>query len=57
MDPHAASVTYSYRIWAEVYECLVGYDEHFKIAPRLAVSWVLADATTWHGAKVRRDQT
>jgi len=39
MDPHAVASAYNARVLQQVYEPLVGRDERFRIAPRLALSW------------------
>jgi peptide/nickel transport system substrate-binding protein len=39
MDPHAVASAYNARVLNQVYEPLVGRDERFRIAPRLALSW------------------
>ncbi len=47
MDPHALALLYHSRIAFQVYEGLVGRDEHFMLEPALAVSWQALDAKTW----------
>jgi peptide/nickel transport system substrate-binding protein len=39
MDPHALASVYNNRVLSQIYEPLVDRDEHFKMGPRLALSW------------------
>jgi peptide/nickel transport system substrate-binding protein len=43
MDPHAIASLYNNRVLSQVYEPLVGRDEQFRPAPRLALSWTPLD--------------
>jgi peptide/nickel transport system substrate-binding protein len=47
MDPHALASLYHTRVIQQIYESLTGRDEKYRLAPRLALSWSMADAHTW----------
>ncbi len=47
MDPHALALLYHSRVSSQIYEGLVTRDKAFKLAPSLATSWSMLDATTW----------
>src|SRR5450755_2059662 len=47
MDPHGIASLYNTRVVGQIYEPLVGRDEEFRIAPRLALSWSLVEPTAW----------
>jgi len=47
MDPHALASLYHTRVISQIYEPLVGRDEGYRLAPRLAVSWSMVDPHTW----------
>jgi peptide/nickel transport system substrate-binding protein len=47
MDPHGIASLYNTRVLSQVYETLVGRDEQFRIAPRLALSWSLIEPKAW----------
>jgi peptide/nickel transport system substrate-binding protein len=47
MDPHALALLYHTRVAFQVYETLVGRDEHFKLEPALAESWQMVSPTAW----------
>ncbi len=47
MDPHALALLYHTRVSSQLYEGLVTRDPTFKLAPSLATSWSMRDATTW----------
>jgi peptide/nickel transport system substrate-binding protein len=47
MDPHALALLYHSRVVTQVYESLVGRDEHFRLEPALAVSWQALNDRTW----------
>jgi peptide/nickel transport system substrate-binding protein len=47
MDPHAMASLYNTRVIGQIYEPLVGRDEQFRIAPRLALSWSTVQPNVW----------
>ncbi|HEY4998988.1 MAG TPA: ABC transporter substrate-binding protein, partial [Usitatibacter sp.] len=47
MDPHAIATVYNARVLGQIYEPLVGRDEKFRIAPRLALSWAPIEPRVW----------
>jgi peptide/nickel transport system substrate-binding protein len=47
MDPHSVALLYHTRVVSQVYEGLVGRDEHDELVPALATRWERVDATTW----------
>ena len=47
MDPHAIATLYNNRVLAQIYEPLIGRDEQFRAAPRLALSWTTVEPTVW----------
>jgi peptide/nickel transport system substrate-binding protein len=47
MDPHAMASLYNTRVIGQIYEPLVGRDEKFRIAPRLALSWSTIQPNVW----------
>jgi peptide/nickel transport system substrate-binding protein len=47
MDPHALASGYNNRVLSQVYEGLLGRDEQFRLAPRLALSWSAIAPTVW----------
>jgi peptide/nickel transport system substrate-binding protein len=47
MDPHALALLYHTRVAFQIYETLVGRDEHFKLEPALAESWQMVSPTAW----------
>jgi len=47
MDPDAIASLYHTRILSQIYEPLVGRDEHFKLEGRLAVSWTMVEPRVW----------
>ncbi len=47
MDPHAMASLYNTRVIGQIYEPLVGRDEKFRIAPRLALSWSTIEPKVW----------
>jgi peptide/nickel transport system substrate-binding protein len=47
MDPHAIASLYNTRVISQIYETLVGRDEQFRVDPRLALSWSLAEPKAW----------
>jgi len=47
MDPHSLVLLYNTRVAFQVYEGLVGHDEHYRLAPALATDWRPVDTTTW----------
>jgi peptide/nickel transport system substrate-binding protein len=55
MDPHAIATLYNNRVLSQVYEPLVGRDEHFKLEARLALSWTPLDGGKGWRFKLRPD--
>jgi peptide/nickel transport system substrate-binding protein len=47
MDPHSVALLYHTRVVFQIYEGLVGRDEHDALVPALALRWERVDATTW----------
>ncbi len=47
MDPHSLALQYHTRVVFQVYEPLVGRDEHYRLVPVLATSWQQVDPLTW----------
>jgi peptide/nickel transport system substrate-binding protein len=47
MDPHGIASLYNTRVIGQIYETLVGRDEQFRVAPRLALSWAVVEPTAW----------
>ena len=47
MDPHALALLYQTRVVTQVYEGLVNRGKDYKLAPSLATSWQMLNATTW----------
>jgi peptide/nickel transport system substrate-binding protein len=47
MDPHAIATLYNSRVLSQIYEPLIGRDEQFRAAPRLALSWRTIEPTVW----------
>jgi len=47
MDPHSVALLYQTRVVFQLYEGLVGRDEHDALAPALATRWELVEPTTW----------
>ncbi len=47
MDPHALALLYQSRVVTQIYEGLVNRGKDFKLAPSLATSWEMVNATTW----------
>ncbi|MEO0142308.1 MAG: ABC transporter substrate-binding protein [candidate division WOR-3 bacterium] len=47
LDPHLRSEIVTLSILCNVYECLVDYDPHLKLVPKLAENWTMLDSLTW----------
>src|SRR6195952_5541061 len=47
MDPHSLALQYHTRVVFQVYEGLVGRDQHYRLVPVLATSWSQPDPLTW----------
>jgi peptide/nickel transport system substrate-binding protein len=47
MDPHSLAMLYHTRVVFNVYEGLVGRDEHYRLEPALALEWRRVDPLTW----------
>lgn len=47
MDPHSLALQYHTRVVFQIYEPLVGRDQHYKLVPVLATGWTQVDPRTW----------
>ena len=47
MDPQAVALLYHSRVVHQIYESLLGRDEHFKLEPALATSWAMTSPLNW----------
>ncbi len=47
LDPHYSTSACDLNVYANLYDTLVGRDEHLALEPALATSWTRIDDTTW----------
>jgi peptide/nickel transport system substrate-binding protein len=47
MDPHSLALQYHTRVVFQIYESLVGRDQHYRLVPVLATQWSQVDPLTW----------
>jgi peptide/nickel transport system substrate-binding protein len=47
MDPHSLALQYHTRVVFQIYEPLVGRDQHYRLVPVLATGWTQTDPRTW----------
>jgi peptide/nickel transport system substrate-binding protein len=48
LDPHYSTLASDINVYVNLYDTLVGRDEHLALVPALATSWARLDDTTWH---------